>query len=280
MHRMLFEDVKLLCPDSEVHFAIPKAYHDAVIDHPFIDKVIDSDKKIDESQYAVSYVNDMNCSMYEEKIAPLSDKHRSDIWAEDSGFKLTRHKMHIRLTETEMDEGMSILSKYTKLVLIAPISTRTNMRALLGHQIVGLVQGIQERGMTPIGLHSNPIPEISNLGFPVLDKLNLRQLMSVVRFADYIVSIDTGTFHCAGGMNKPVLGIFTSADGEVYGKYYPKFELVQKHRNRDKDWTCGPCYRWPLCPKTEEPLKPCLTEITVEMMLKGFDRLTERFPTH
>jgi ADP-heptose:LPS heptosyltransferase len=37
---MMFEDFKLLMPEAEIHFACPDYYHDAVKDHPFVDKIV------------------------------------------------------------------------------------------------------------------------------------------------------------------------------------------------------------------------------------------------
>jgi hypothetical protein len=78
-------------------------------------------------------------------------------------------------------------------------------------------------------------------------------------------------------MGKPLVGVFTFADGTVYGRYFD-FVLVQKHRNNDPEWTCGPCYNWGACPKTKSNPKPCLTEITVEMLLEGVDKMLEKWP--
>jgi ADP-heptose:LPS heptosyltransferase len=276
MHRMIFEDVKLLNPELEVHFACPLKYHSAVIDHPFIDKVLDFDL-VNKDDYLVHYNNDTACEEYEEKIAPHADKHRSDIWAEHCGFELTRHEMHIRLTDAEKQEGRSLLQQFRHkdgpIVLIAPISTRSRTRSLTDNQLGELIGGLHK--VCPIVVHSKAI---DGLNTPIMHALNIRQLLAVVNEADYIISVDTGTFHCAGGLHKPVVGIFTSADGYVYSKYYNKVELVQKHRNRDPEWTCGPCYTWTKCPKTTEPIKPCLTELTAEMIIMGLDKLMQRFP--
>jgi hypothetical protein len=71
MHRMIFEDFKRIMPDAEIHFACPKIYHDALIDHPFIDKVLDS-ATVDKSDYIISYNTTTACGRYEMKMAPFS----------------------------------------------------------------------------------------------------------------------------------------------------------------------------------------------------------------
>jgi ADP-heptose:LPS heptosyltransferase len=98
----------------------------------------------------------------------------------------------------------------------------------------------------------------------------------VIEAADYVVSVDSAAFHCAGGLGKPLTGIFTYCDGKVYGKYYD-FVLVQKHRDNG-DWPCGPCFHWPSCPKSKEMLKPCLTELTPDILADGLERMFQKWP--
>ena len=49
------------------------------------------------------------------------------------------------------------------------------------------------------------------------------------------------------------------------------------------DWSCGPCYNWMTCTHPKgcgnalEP-KPCLTELTVEEIKEGIDKMFERWP--
>ena len=264
MHRMMFEDMKRLSPDIEITFACPRAYHNCVIDHPFIDHVVDC-HEVDKQDYMVSYNTTTACGRYEMKIAPLADKHRSDIWANHCGFELSNHNMHIRLTEREKDEGKRLIEQARNrkgpIVLVCPISAM-KVKDLLPDQLEGLTNGLIERGLCPIGLHKMPVLQLLQMDVPSLSGLNLRQWMSVINQADYVVSVDTAAFHCAGGMGKPLTGIFTFADGLVYGKYFDFF-LVQKHRATDPEWTCGPCYNWGTCPKSNASVKPCLTETEI-----------------
>lgn len=281
MHRMIFEDFKRIMPDAEVHFACPRYYHDALSDHPFIDKLIASEEIDDvRKDYVISYNTTTACGRTEMKLSPFSGPHRSDIWASHCGVILQNHNMHIQLSEEEKTRGKEILEAHRDrpgpIVLISPVSAMQN-KNLLEHQIKGVVKGLHERDCCVIGLHNNPISTFLKNDIPqVLDR-NLRNWMCVLNQADYVVSVDTAAFHCAGGMGKPLVGIFTFADGRVYGKYFD-FELVQRHRDCDPTWTCGPCYNWGACTKTQSNPKPCLTEITPEMILEAVDKVMAKRP--
>lgn len=277
MHRMMFEDFKELMPECELTFACPMQYHDAVKDHPLIDKVVDC-AKLDRTQYMVSYDTTTACGRYEMRIAPLADKNRSDIWANHCGVELKKHEMHIRFLPGELDKGREIIeSKRDRpgpSVAVCPISAM-QQKNLQDTQLLPLIAGLRDRGMYAFGLHTAPIfPMIKN-DIPCLNNLKIRQWMAVLNQVDYIVSVDTSAFHCAGGMKKPVVGAFTFAASEAYGKHYPRAELLQ-----------GPCpvghkgcYNWGLCP-VKDFLKPCLTGITPEMILAKVDRMVEKNPIY
>lgn len=280
MHRMMFEDFKRLMPDAEIHFACPKYYHDAIADHPFVDKLLDCNE-FDRNDYIVSYNTTTACGRAEMKLAPFSGPNRSDIWAAHCGVILTKHNMHIHLTEEEKIEGKRLIEKHRDRegpsVLVCPVSAMES-KNLIEHQFIGLIDGLRERGCYPFVVHNMPVHMALKNDIPMLNEIKLRKWMGVIHQSDYIVSVDTSTFHCAGGMGKPLVGIFTWVDGKAYSRHYPTTELVQKHRDFDSNWTCGPCYNWTACPKTKDNIKPCLTELTTDMILEGIDRMLKRFP--
>lgn len=277
MHRMMFEDFKRVMPDVELHFACPRYYHDAVKDHPCLDKILDVDE-IDKSQYGVSYNTSTACGRSEMRLAPASGIHRSDIWANHCGLTLTKHDMHIHLSNEEKAEGKRLIKqavdKEGPKVAICPISAMHN-KNLSARHTVEIACGLAARGFCPFGLHHTLMAPFINNKIPAISENRMRIWMAVLDQADYVISVDTSAFHCAGGLNKPVVGIFTFINGETYGKYHEKVELVQgpcplKHRG---------CYNWGICPQREEKTLPCCSELKSSEILAAFDRLTERFPS-
>lgn len=277
MHRMMFEDFKSIIPDCKITFACPLYYHQAVDDHPFIDEIIDS-KDVKISNFNISYNTTSACSRYEMSIAPLSGKHRSDIWANHCGVVLKNHNMHINLENKYLNYGFDTLKQFnTKnepVVVLCPISAMVS-KNLTPEQMSYIVSDLRKRGYFVCGLHNKHIPELTELGVPVIYGVSIKQWMGILSASNYIISVDSAAFHYAGGINKPLLGIFSFADGKVYGKYY-NFELVQKHRDNG-DWDCGPCYSFSNCCKSKKLPRPCLLEINKSMLIDGIERLLNRW---
>lgn len=275
MHRMMFEDFKRLMPDAEIHFACPKYYHDAVRDHPFVDLLLDAET-VDKHSYIAFYNTTTACGRAEMKLAPLAGPNRSDIWAAHCGLLLTKHNMHIKLTDEEKAAGREIIDRHRDRagpsVIISPISAMHN-KNMLDFQVVGLVNGLRDMGMCPIGLHDQVIYTFLKNDYPAIGERNIRRWMAIIHEADYIVSVDTAAFHCAGGMGKKTVGVFTFANAHAYGCHYPNVQLLQ-----------GPCpfgysgcYNWGTCPKPkEQDALPCHSGITAEMILDAVNKVVAK----
>lgn len=277
MHRMIFQNIKDLIPESHLTFSCPKIYYPLVQDNPYLDDFVDKNY-FNAADYAVYYNTTSACTRYESSIAPKSNLHRSDIWALRCGIKLIKHDMNFILTNEEQEEANKELNNLRnrdgKIVLISPTSAMI-VKNLLDSQLSCLIEEIINKKMCPIGIHIKNIPIFEKYNVPQILNINFRKWLAIINKVDYVISVDTGTFHAAGGLKKPLMGIFTFADGLVYGKYYD-FILVQKHRNYDKDWSCGPCYLWGNCSKSKTVPKPCLTEITNNMILEGLEKLINK----
>jgi ADP-heptose:LPS heptosyltransferase len=272
MHRMLFEDFNLLLPDINLTFACPEKYIPAVYDHKFLSNVLSNDKVV-ESDYGVIYNTSSTCINYEIANRPFSTKNRSDIWAEGCGVTLTQHNMHIEFTENEISWAKEKLGN-KPVALIAPVTAMAS-KNLLPHQTEPVANKLRDHGFSVFYLHNR---EHIN---PTLTDLTIRQFMSIINESNLIISSDTAAYHCAGGLGRPTVGVFGWADGKVYGKYYKRSILVQRHREDDPTWTCGPCYDFPGCKLAPDPniiQKPCITSLNSEDIWSGVIKAWKAFP--
>lgn len=274
MQRMILEDFKSLVPDADLLFACLPEYLIAAEDHPCISKVIDS-RTINPNDYIACYNTCVTVAdRYENNHAP-SLEHRSDIWAKFCGVTLTKHEMCFRLDPILVDRCRYKLrgKSKEKTVLFSPISKMAT-KTLLPNQIKAIVEAT--RACNLVGIHNKEIPELTKLGIPVITGASLKEWMCYIAAADYVISVDSAAFHMAGGLKKPLMGIFTFADGKAYGKYFD-FVLVQKHRDNG-NWDCGPCFKYANCPKCKTNPKPCLTDLTEIEIQSGIVELFHRWP--
>lgn len=292
VHRMIFEDFKKIMPEMHLTFACPKQYHDLMQKHPFIDELIDSGH-VNRFNYPISYDTSQCCIKYECKTAPIVDKPRPDIWAEHCGVKLTSHNMHVPfisnntiqtgILQVKQAKNMNfkLYFKNSPNVLFCPIAFE-KLRTLTDQQIEAVIEHLRIKNCFIYSTHHSKVPILEKLNVPVLYGATIPDWLSYIHAADYVISVDTATFHYAGGIKKPLVGIFTYADGKLRGKYYD-FIMVQKHRDNG-NWQCGPCYNHVMCshPKCTNPLslvdpKPCLTELTNEEIITGIEKMFNKW---
>jgi ADP-heptose:LPS heptosyltransferase len=279
MHCMMFEDIKNLHPDLTVVWALPKVYCCIGQMHKYVDEVVNIDE-VDTNDYVIFYNTTHACREHEMKRAPYADKNRSDIWANHCGVYLRNHRFNLELPQENLENGQRILNQINlrgqRSILLSPVSS-TIAKDLTDAHLEAISLYARRNNFCLIGVHTSPIMKLKELGIPVVYGLSIPDWMGLIHAADYVVSVDTAAVHYAGGIGKPTVGIFTYADGKIYGKYYSKFVLVQRHRD-DGDWDCGPCYNWSLCPKEKGLVKPCITEISVKMLICGINNMLEKYP--
>lgn len=281
MQRMMFEGFKRVMPEAHITWAVPKQYMDATANHPFVDEVVDC-RLVNKNDYTIFYNITFACGRYESAIAPKADKHRSDIWSEHCGVMLSKHDMHLNISPDDTSWAKTLFAsklanKNAPVMAFCPLSAQVG-KDLSGPVMQDVVKRTWQKGCNVVALHTKSIPELEKIGCPVVTGLSIRQWMAMLSASDFVTSVDTAAFHCAGGLGKPLTGIFTYCDGKVYGKYFD-FVLVQKHRDNG-DWACGPCFNWGMCSKDKsgQPIKPCSKEITGDLVMEGIDRMMSKKP--
>jgi ADP-heptose:LPS heptosyltransferase len=278
MQRMLFADFKAICPEADLIFACLPEYMDAAKDHPCLSEVVDS-RTVNINDYINHYNTCVSIAdRYENINAPMCLEHRADIWAKYCGVTLNKHEMQFRFNPAFLEycrKKLRVIAPDTNkpTVLFAPVS-KMAVKTLMPSQIEAVVEATKDCNL--VGLHNKDIADLTRLGIPGIYGATIKEWMAYIAVADYVVSVDTATFHMAGGLKKPLVGIFTFADGKAYGKHF-NFVLVQKHRDNG-NWDCGPCFKFGDCPKCNKAQKPCLTELSREELQTGIRTMFERWP--
>ena len=279
MHRMVFEDIKKLNSEIQVHFACPAMFFPILQDHPFIDKLVDSEI-IQINEYPVTYDNSNSCVDYENIHGGSCVVHRSDIWAGHCGLTLTNHNMHLTIDPHSKERAIKRISELNTenkpTILFSPYSTNAS-KNMTDYQIRILVNYLREKNCFVFAMHLHTSPILDELKVPIITNASMFDLVAFVNESDYIVTTDTAFYHIAGGLGKPLLGIFGYINGKIYGKYYQS-EFIQKHKDNG-DWDCGPCgYHFHICPKPKKFDKhACIYEISPEMIRDGVDRMLARW---
>jgi len=276
MHRMLFSPILKFFPDCEIHFSCIKNFGDALKDHPAKIKILNENEISDGEYLAVYRTSVANANRYENKEGKNCKHHRSDIWAYIAGFQLENHDMNFELDQKlvqNMRQKLEKLKKYDDkpIVLFNPIGSVPS-KSLLPNQIDLIVKKTKEINL--VGIHQTEIKQLKINKIETISGLDVENWIHCIAASDAVISVDTGTFHLAGGLKKPLLGIFTFANGKVYGKYFD-FILVQKHFENG-DWECGPCYAYGSCPKTNKEIKPCLSELTEKELDDGLQHFLQK----
>ena len=274
MTRMLFFDIKRTSHGNKVYYACPKNYWPLVQDHPYIDGLLDC-FTVDRNSYG--YVSDLTdqCGLYETTVAPFIDKHRSDIWANHIGIKLTQHEGHLSFTEPELTQAKNRLQELNPegkpTCVISPITAHPGKDLPLS-LVSAVCGGLKDLGYLPILFHTHPI-EIE--GVHSIHHIGLREWMALVSLCDVGITAATATYCLLNLLHKPTVACFGCEDLEIYGRYFPEMLPVQRHRYDRNGWDNCPCWCcWQCSYKTPGKYPPaCIESMTPDEVLGTFERL-------
>lgn len=136
--------------------------------------------------------------------------HRIDVFARRvkdlKGVNITdRHlEYYINKEEIEWFKTLNIKKPY---VAIATTTTCFN-RVLTREMNEKIANEIIKAGYEVVMIEKNHVPSLHPKAINMTSKLNLRQVGSVLYHADAVVTPDTGIFHMASALNKPMLAYF------------------------------------------------------------------------
>jgi heptosyltransferase-3 len=97
-------------------------------------------------------------------------------------------------------------------------------------------------------------------------ELSIRQLLATIESASLVVTTDSGPFHMAGALSKPIIGLFRGRRPE-HANRYPRTRVIF-----GADHSCEKLCQWNQC-----QLEPCrqLNALTTEEVLSEIRRIYE-----
>ncbi|MBW3599046.1 MAG: glycosyltransferase family 9 protein, partial [Planctomycetes bacterium] len=102
---------------------------------------------------------------------------------------------------------------------------------------VVIVGGPETRGAVP--------PQPANVTIDATGALSLRELMGVINGAALVVSTDSGPFHIAGALGRPLVGLFRARRPE-HAHRYPQARVVfGRYQNCQSECQWHQCSRVP-----------------------------------
>lgn len=271
--RMIFEDFHRIMPDIQIVFACHNEYH-KIAGHPYIDTIIDT-ANLNKDDYLISYDLSNCCIIYESKMGKRIDKHRAEIWAEHCGVQLTTHDMHLSFHFEEEEKTIKSLNKDNLPTVLFCPKAFDKLRSLQDYHVIDIVNYLREKNFFIYSTNLERISILEELGVP--NFIGYKNWYGFVCVADYVITVDTSTFHIAGGLKKPMVGIFTHIDGRMRGKYFD-FILVQYD-----GWGNCPCYTYNTCDhpncksKDYFTAKPCITELSSDKIIEGISKMVKKW---
>ncbi len=74
------------------------------------------------------------------------------------------------------------------------------------NQIKKIKNKLDSLNINLICLHNKENKDLENIGIPVWSELNNKQWMGSLVAVDYVIRIDTASFHFSGGIGQPFRG--------------------------------------------------------------------------
>lgn len=249
MSRMIFEDLKKQYPNFHITYAVPETFIQIVKDHPYIDEIISCDN-VDHNNFREILDITHFCLRHETSLNKDCEDNRSDIWAKSFGLILNEHNMRLPNLENNrniiMDRFKNLGYKEDqKIIAFTPFSAVPTRHILSSHRKI-IEDILLSRNYFCFYLHN--VPTLESLKLPLIRGKNLMEAMNYIYFSDLVITTDTGHLHCAGGYDKNILGFFNYTNGHVVGKHYKNLTVVQKSKENDPKWDCGPCNDIGRCP--------------------------------
>lgn len=263
-------------PDREIHFAVPKAFHDLLAHNPdVVLKDINDVVLYQEDYFALHNLTECPASRVESATLPNVRQNRIDIFSSAMGIskKLQdsagRKPVYI-ITEEEKAWAASF---FAERGLVPEQCVAVQPHAADSYKdyphMEALVARLAERQPVLV-FHGSAL---RTFDYPQVFKIvtySLRQSIALLSRCKLLVAVDSAFVHIAAALDKKNVALFGPTSGEVFAKHYQHCTVVDAY----KDAACNVCWRNQdiLCVRSCKTESFCLHKISVNTILDKYER--------
>jgi len=264
-----------------VHFATKRQFFPLLENNPDV-RLLDIDDFIDIHLFR-RWINLSFCpaGRYESRNVPKVKKGRVEIFAramgirkrdlDQSGWQPAYHLSSEQLLQRDLYRER-FRAGSLPVIGVQPYSRDTYKNS---PNLLRAMTELAERARIVI-FHTLPVPIPAHPNIIQLHGQSIRDTFAAIAECDYFISVDSGFFHVAAAFEIPSLGIFGPTDGRLFSRHHPCALLIEA----PKGFICAPCWRnedLP-CKLTGGQVSVCLSNISVDAVVEGVERLTRDYP--
>ncbi len=259
----------------KIAFAIPKTFHAAFADIPYIE-LLATDRFIDLSHYR-KWVHLGLCpaARHEARKTPRIKLGRVVLFAKAMGIRGARLRGMAQCPQIARSEGRLALVRQLrqswsgagrKIIGIGLFSRETyrdfpHLDAL----IVRLAHSHEV-----IAIHHAPIELPANGHIHGFFSRPLDEALAAIEACDLFISVDSAFLHFAGAFGVPTLAVFGPTSGAVRTQHIPAVRVIEA-----QGFACRPCWRNEdeACILTKTSNSACMQAVTVDHILANVQQM-------
>ena len=227
----IIRELKKKFNNCEIHYIAHKHNSQILIGNPDIDKLATSTEEL-LSEYTYHLTLERKLEDYS---IPRNREHRLDSLAKLYNLELEDKSLVLNLSHDEVEEVRRkyILDNRKKNIVIA-FKSSSKYRNWPMNNFYELAKALQYEYNVYL-VDGKPEPYFDNLQMTknLSGKLDVRELCSLIKCSDLIITLDSASLHIAGALDKKCVALMGPVKKELRCSYYPNCHDVSEiRRNR------------------------------------------------
>lgn len=232
-------------PDQEIHFAVPKAFHQLLAHNPdIVLKDINGAGLHQEDYFALYNLTECPASRVESATLPNVRKNRIDIFSAAMGVskklqdRVGRRPVYV-ITEEEKVWAVNFFAEHglvpQKCIAVQPCAADSYKDYPHMEKLVAYLAEVQPA----LVFHGSALRGFDHPQVLKIDNYSLRQSVALLSRCKILVAVDSAFVHIAAALDQRTIALFGPTNGDVFTLHCQHCTVVQGHY----DDFCTACWR-------------------------------------